>query len=82
MITSDEGNGDVQALWLSDEPAEAGLWMRMHAEHTRSGLWPLLARPSATLPGIQRAIARLTHEHRAPVGVGCSVGDGESARSP
>ncbi|MGT2532737.1 DUF4253 domain-containing protein [Streptomyces nojiriensis] len=42
MITSDEGDGDVQALWLSDGPATAELWTRAHAEHTRSGLWPLL----------------------------------------
>ncbi|MFH9176803.1 DUF4253 domain-containing protein [Streptomyces albogriseolus] len=42
MVTSDEGDGDVQPLWLSDEPATAELWTRMHAEHGRSGLWPLL----------------------------------------
>lgn len=42
MVTSDEGDGDVQPLWLSDGPATAELWTRMHAEHTRSGLWPLL----------------------------------------
>ncbi|MCC3650620.1 DUF4253 domain-containing protein [Streptomyces sp. S07_1.15] len=42
LITSDEGDGDVQPLWLSDRPATAGLWARIHAEHTRSGLWPLL----------------------------------------
>ncbi|MEV0640397.1 DUF4253 domain-containing protein [Streptomyces sp. NPDC050619] len=42
MVTSDEGDGDVQPLWLSDGPAAIELWTRMHAEHTRSGLWPLL----------------------------------------
>ncbi|MFD3545226.1 DUF4253 domain-containing protein [Streptomyces sp. NPDC058655] len=42
MITSDEGDGDAQPLWLSDGPATAELWARTHAEHTRSGLWPLL----------------------------------------
>ncbi|MCV2460685.1 DUF4253 domain-containing protein [Streptomyces sp. ICN988] len=42
VITSDEGDGDVQPLWLSDRPATAGLWTQLHAEHTRSGLWPLL----------------------------------------
>lgn len=42
MVTCDEGDGDVQPLWLSDGLATAELWMRMHAEHTRSGLWPLL----------------------------------------
>ena len=42
MVTSDEGDGAVQPLWLSDGPATTALWTRMHAEHTRSGLWPLL----------------------------------------
>ena len=42
MVTCDEGNGNVQPLWLSDRPATAGLWARIYAEHTRSGLWPLL----------------------------------------
>lgn len=42
MVTSDEGEGDAQPLWLSDGPATAELWTQMHAEHTRSGLWPLL----------------------------------------
>ncbi|MGW7340135.1 DUF4253 domain-containing protein [Streptomyces sp. NPDC054808] len=37
LVTTDEGDGDVQPLWLSDEPATAHLWTRMHAEHTRSG---------------------------------------------
>ncbi|MFD5123998.1 DUF4253 domain-containing protein [Streptomyces sp. NPDC058385] len=42
LVTSDEGNGDAQPLWLSDRPATAELWTRMHADHPRSGLWPLL----------------------------------------
>ncbi|MGW3493098.1 DUF4253 domain-containing protein [Streptomyces sp. NPDC001020] len=42
MITSCEGKGDRQPLWLSDGPATAGLWARQHAEHGHSGLWPLL----------------------------------------
>ncbi|MFF8271729.1 DUF4253 domain-containing protein [Streptomyces sp. NPDC016562] len=42
MITSDGGDGNVQPLWLSDRPATAALWAQIHAEHTRSGLWPLL----------------------------------------
>ncbi|MFF2008944.1 DUF4253 domain-containing protein [Streptomyces sp. NPDC058195] len=45
MITSDEGDGDEQPLWLSDGPATAGLWARVHAEHAGSGLWPLLLAP-------------------------------------
>ncbi|MFB7778346.1 DUF4253 domain-containing protein [Streptomyces bauhiniae] len=31
-----------QLLRLSDEPATAGLWARMQAEHSHSGQWPLL----------------------------------------
>ncbi|MEU9298061.1 hypothetical protein [Streptomyces sp. NPDC048266] len=42
MVTSDEDDGDVQPLWLSDEPATADLWTRTYAEHGCSGLWPLL----------------------------------------
>ncbi|MFD8965161.1 hypothetical protein ACFV0C_09185 [Streptomyces sp. NPDC059568] len=42
MITSDEGDGDMQPLWLSDTPASAELWARLLAEHSTSGLWPLL----------------------------------------
>ncbi|MFW3464265.1 DUF4253 domain-containing protein [Streptomyces microflavus] len=42
MITSDEGDGDVQALWLSDAAAAAELWPRLRTEHASSGLWPLL----------------------------------------
>ncbi|MFE1203676.1 DUF4253 domain-containing protein [Streptomyces sp. NPDC058762] len=37
LVTTDEGDGDVQPLWLSDEPATADLWTRMHAEHIHSG---------------------------------------------
>ncbi|MGW2082749.1 DUF4253 domain-containing protein [Streptomyces sp. NPDC001939] len=42
MITSDEGDGDVQPLWLSDDPTSMQLWSRLRAEHATSGLWPLL----------------------------------------
>jgi hypothetical protein len=42
MITSDEGRGDAQPLWLSDGPASVELWTRIHAEHAGTGLWPLL----------------------------------------
>jgi hypothetical protein len=41
-VVSDEGNGDAPAFWLSDRPAPPGMWARLRAEHTRSGLWPLL----------------------------------------
>jgi hypothetical protein len=30
------------AYWLSERPATATLWRRLHAEHAQSGLWPLL----------------------------------------
>ena len=30
------------AFWLSDEPVHGELWGRLRAEHSRSGLWPLL----------------------------------------
>ncbi|MFF4832072.1 DUF4253 domain-containing protein [Streptomyces sp. NPDC001315] len=42
MITSDEGDGDMQPLWLSDTPASAELWTHLCSEHSASGLWPLL----------------------------------------
>ncbi len=42
MVTSNEGDGDVPPLWPSDEPATAELWTRIHAEHGRCGLLPLL----------------------------------------
>ncbi|GGT68240.1 hypothetical protein GCM10010207_78740 [Streptomyces atratus] len=42
MITSDEGDGEAQPLWLSDGSATGELWTRVYAEHTRAGLWPLL----------------------------------------
>lgn len=42
MITSDEGGGDVQTLWLSDVAAPVELWPRLRNEHATSGLWPLL----------------------------------------
>ncbi|MGW6785220.1 DUF4253 domain-containing protein [Streptomyces sp. NPDC054987] len=42
LITSDEGDGDVQALWLSDGAVSPQLWKRIRDEHPRTGLWPLL----------------------------------------
>ncbi|MEW2079944.1 DUF4253 domain-containing protein [Streptomyces sp. NPDC013433] len=45
MITSDEGHGTVQPLWLSDSPPCAGLWPRLRAKHAAFGLWPLLLTP-------------------------------------
>ncbi|MET9448945.1 DUF4253 domain-containing protein [Streptomyces cinerochromogenes] len=45
MITSDEGHGTLQPLWLSDTPPSTELWPRLRAEHAASGLWPLLLDP-------------------------------------
>jgi hypothetical protein len=45
MVTADEGDREVQPLWVSDGPATAGLWTWLRAEHTRTGLWPLLLVP-------------------------------------
>lgn len=42
IVLSDEGNGKIRALWLSDEPATAELVTALRAEHPCSGLWPLL----------------------------------------
>lgn len=42
LITSDEGNGTMRPLWLSDTSAPAEMWVRIQREHARSGLWPLL----------------------------------------
>ncbi|MEV5599793.1 DUF4253 domain-containing protein [Streptomyces sp. NPDC052496] len=41
-IASEEGAGDVAALWMSDDAVTAGLWAQLLAEHATSGLWPLL----------------------------------------
>ncbi|MFI9771898.1 DUF4253 domain-containing protein [Streptomyces sp. NPDC052415] len=42
MITSNEGDGDLQPLWLSDSPTSAEMWAQLRSEHATSGLWPLL----------------------------------------
>jgi hypothetical protein len=34
-------------LWVTDEPAPPGLWADLRAEHSRSGLWPVLLDDSA-----------------------------------
>ncbi|SFC18161.1 DUF4253 domain-containing protein [Micromonospora sediminimaris] len=41
-VRGDGGDADRPTLWLSDDPAPAGLWSRLHAAHGQSGLWPLL----------------------------------------
>ena len=42
VVMSDEGTGGIAALWLSDGPATADLFCRIRADHSRSGLYPLL----------------------------------------
>ncbi|MEU3317126.1 DUF4253 domain-containing protein [Streptomyces sp. NPDC006662] len=42
LVASDEGDGRVEALWLSDGSVSAELWTRIHAERPRRGVWPLL----------------------------------------
>ena len=41
FVLSDEGDGEP-AFWLSDEPADPGLWPRLRAAHGEFGYWPLL----------------------------------------
>jgi hypothetical protein len=36
------------AFWLSEQPATATLWRRLHAEHARSGLWLCCCKASLT----------------------------------
>ncbi|MGW7449375.1 DUF4253 domain-containing protein [Kitasatospora sp. NPDC054795] len=42
-VTADDGPEPL--LWISDAPAPAGLWRRLHRAHPRTGLWPLLLTP-------------------------------------
>ena len=35
-------DGGPPRYWLSDAPAPPGLWPRLRAQHTATGLWPLL----------------------------------------
>ncbi|MEO6088527.1 MAG: DUF4253 domain-containing protein [Umezawaea sp.] len=42
VFSEEKEDGDRPAFWLSDQPAPAGLWARLRAEHAKSGLWPLL----------------------------------------
>ncbi|MER8188259.1 DUF4253 domain-containing protein [Kitasatospora sp. NPDC094015] len=36
------GGGGAPVLWISEAPAPAGLWARLHRAHAATGLWPLL----------------------------------------
>jgi hypothetical protein len=35
-------DGGTPGYWLSDEPADPALWVRLHMAHSQSGLWPVL----------------------------------------
>ncbi|WP_435132177.1 DUF4253 domain-containing protein [Actinacidiphila sp. bgisy144] len=41
-VLSDEGRGEIHSLWLSDGPATVDLVTSLRAEHSQSGLFPLL----------------------------------------
>ncbi|MEV7186572.1 DUF4253 domain-containing protein [Kitasatospora sp. NPDC093102] len=43
LVTEDDGRQPL--LWISDAPAPAGLWRRLHRAHPQTGLWPLLLTP-------------------------------------
>lgn len=38
-------------FWMSDEPATADLWVRLHQAHPRSGLWPVFVNDRIGTPG-------------------------------
>ncbi|MER5884145.1 DUF4253 domain-containing protein [Streptomyces sp. NPDC001941] len=48
IVLSGEGDGDAPALWVSEGPVAFDLWKRVHAQHTRTGIWPLLLEPLRT----------------------------------
>ncbi|MBD0737341.1 hypothetical protein BGM09_29320 [Streptomyces sp. CBMA29] len=41
-VLSDEGDGEIHALWCSDGPTTAEAVASLREEYPRSGLWPLL----------------------------------------
>ncbi|MGW1177137.1 DUF4253 domain-containing protein [Kitasatospora sp. NPDC002543] len=43
LVTEDDGRQPL--LWISDDPAPAGLWRQLHRAHPQTGLWPLLLTP-------------------------------------
>ncbi|MFE4518483.1 DUF4253 domain-containing protein [Kitasatospora sp. NPDC056783] len=44
-LAGGDDDGAEPVLWVSDAPAPAGLWARLHRAHPDSGLWPLLLTP-------------------------------------
>ncbi|UED85800.1 DUF4253 domain-containing protein [Streptomyces profundus] len=45
LVTADEGEGDLQPLWLSEGPVSGALWGRLNAAHGKTGVRPLLLEP-------------------------------------
>ncbi|AYG78785.1 hypothetical protein DWB77_00893 [Streptomyces hundungensis] len=50
LITPAGSEGNAPVMWLSDGPTPTGLWEKLHREHARSGLWPLLLTHPANDP--------------------------------
>ncbi|MBN6052236.1 DUF4253 domain-containing protein [Nonomuraea sp. RK-328] len=50
LVSTDEGAGPP-GLWMTEDAVAPGLWAEMHAEHSRSGLWPLLLDALDSPPG-------------------------------
>ncbi|GID29425.1 uncharacterized protein DUF4253 [Paractinoplanes brasiliensis] len=42
LVHGNEGSEDLPALWVSEAPATAQLWVDLRRAHRHSGLWPLL----------------------------------------
>ncbi|MFF4772578.1 DUF4253 domain-containing protein [Microtetraspora fusca] len=42
MTDSDDAAADRPVLWMSARPVDAEVWSAFRAQHSRSGLWPLL----------------------------------------
>ncbi|MEV4556353.1 DUF4253 domain-containing protein [Kitasatospora sp. NPDC049285] len=45
LVHPEDERDAAPVLWMSDGPAPAGLWERLHEAHPDSGLWPLLLCP-------------------------------------
>ncbi|RIV39237.1 DUF4253 domain-containing protein [Micromonospora radicis] len=66
-VRADEAADDRPVLWLSDDPAPAGLWSRLHAAHPDSGLWPLLLDGLDGDPSRPWAVGEFWPERTAPL---------------
>ncbi|WP_344939867.1 DUF4253 domain-containing protein [Actinomadura miaoliensis] len=52
LANTAEGDGPP-GLWMTEDAVPTGLWAELHAEHSRSGLWPLLLGALRSLPGVE-----------------------------